>query len=46
METGYDSWMDSVSNWMGKGDVVAHHSAVEVIGELEKACTFRAFDQG
>ena len=38
--------MDSVSNWIGKGDVAAQHSAVEVIGELETACTFRAFDQG
>jgi hypothetical protein len=46
METGYDIWMDSVSHWMGKGDIVAHHSARDAIGELETACTLRAFDQG
>jgi hypothetical protein len=46
METGYDIWMDSGSRWMGKGDIVAHQSAREAIGELETACTFRAFEQG
>jgi hypothetical protein len=46
METGYDIWMDRLSHLMGKGDIAAHQSARTAIGELETACTFRAFDQG